>query len=187
MPKPTPLPLHLPYAEMRRQLVEGKFISEGDMKAAEHWTYHPGEAKLKHDWAPSVGDAMDRRNLMDLWPDVISKLCLVSERPFIIGSIEEQQHSPARLDEPARHSKKPRGTRGTRGPEAEVTPRVIMKMMDDLHSGSLTVRQGRLFDGTRRLLQKELMARYACSASTYLNALDTVLSEFQTPTNSDKK
>ena len=76
------------------------------------------------------------------------------------------------------------------GPPPETTNRVANEIKDDLKVGRFTMREGRLFDGKRRALQKELRAKYKCSASTLLDALSIVLSELSelgTPTNSDKK
>jgi hypothetical protein len=85
---------------------------------------------------------------------------------------------------PAIRSKK---THGTRGPLPKTTERVVNAIKDDVRARNYTMRQGRLFDGSHRVLQKALKAKYDCGTSTLLDALASVWSESETPTNSDKK
>ena len=73
------------------------------------------------------------------------------------------------------------------GPPPKTTNRVANEIKDDIKAGKFTMREGRLFDGKRRARQKELKAKYKCSASTLLDAQSIVLSELGTPINSDKK
>jgi hypothetical protein len=111
-----------------------------------------------------------------------------------IVRIERQQHSPVRSDEPARHppelgqafdrSKK---LRGTRGPPPKTTERVANAIKDDIRAGHLTIREGHLFEGSHPALQKNLRAKYKCGVGTLHDARAIALSEFETPTNSDKK
>jgi hypothetical protein len=106
-----------------------------------------------------------------------------------IVHVPQQQHSPAGPNKSARHppEPKPRGTRGTRGPLPEQTDRVANKIRDDIRAKRFTMREGRLFKDSRREPQKNLMEDYGCGKSTLLDALSLVWSEFETPTNSDKK
>jgi hypothetical protein len=84
-------------------------------------------------------------------------------------------------------SKERRGTlpkkrRGTRGSPPETTDRVVNEVKDDIRVGHFIMRERRLFDGERRALQKELLAKYKCGTSTLLDALSIVQSELETPT-----
>ena len=93
---------------------------------------------------------------------------------------------------------RPKKRRGTRGPLPETTERVKTAIKDDVRTGHLTIREGRLFKGSHRALQKDLTARYKCSTGTLRDAQDLALAELkleletptnsdETPTNSDKK
>src|SRR5262249_24467311 len=62
------------------------------------------------------------------------------------------------------------------GPPPKTTNRVANEIKDDIKAGKFTMREGRLFDGKRRARQKELKAKYKCSASTLLDAQSIVLS-----------
>jgi hypothetical protein len=77
--------------------------------------------------------------------------------------------------------------RKPRGPLPRTTKRVVNEIKDDIRAGHFTMRERHLFDGERRALQKELIAKYECGTSTLLDALSIVWSELETPTNSDKK
>jgi hypothetical protein len=89
-----------------------------------------------------------------------------------------------------RHGTRPekqRGTRGPlRGPLPKTTERVVTAIKDDIRAGRLTIKEGRLFKGKHRALQKELMADYRCGTGTLRNAQDIALSELksepETPT-----
>jgi hypothetical protein len=77
--------------------------------------------------------------------------------------------------------------RGTRGKPPDKTQSVAEAIKDDIRTKHFTMREGRLFDGRRKVVQKVLMHRYHCGKSTLLDALGIVRSELKTPTNSDKK
>jgi hypothetical protein len=145
---------------------------------------------------------VDRLVLRERWGPIVDELCLEWDRDVApnlnvpldqldgvvkIVRVPQQQHSPAGPDKPAHHSKKSRGTRGTRGPLPEQTDRVANKIRDDIGAGHFTMKEGRLFKDSRRVPQKNLMEDYNCGKSTLLDALSMVRSEFETPTNSDKK
>jgi hypothetical protein len=85
-----------------------------------------------------------------------------------------------------RRGARPKKRRGTRGPPPETTERVVNEIKDDIRAGHFIMRERHLFDGERRALQKELLAKYGCGTSTLLDALGIVWSELETPTNSDE-
>jgi hypothetical protein len=77
--------------------------------------------------------------------------------------------------------------RGTRGRPPKKTQSVKEAIKDDVRTGHFTMREGCLFDRSRKVVQKALMHRYDCGKSTLLDALSIVRSELKTPTNYDKK
>jgi hypothetical protein len=85
-----------------------------------------------------------------------------------------------------RRGARPKKRRGTRGPLPKTTERVVTAINDDIRTGHLTIKEGRLFKGSHRALQKDLKARYECSTGTLRDAQDIVLLELETPTNSDE-
>jgi hypothetical protein len=86
-----------------------------------------------------------------------------------------------------RRSTLPKKRHGTRGPLPETTERVVAAIEDDIRTEYLTIKEGRLFKGSHRALQKDLQARYKCSTGTLRDAWDIALLKLETPTNSDKK
>jgi hypothetical protein len=80
----------------------------------------------------------------------------------------------------------PKERRRIRGPVPKTTERVVTAIKDDIRTGYLTVKEGRLFKGSHRALQKDLVERYKCSPGTLYGARDTALLELETPTNSDQ-
>jgi hypothetical protein len=112
-----------------------------------------------------------------------------------------------------RRSTLPKKRRGTRGPAPEKTDLVASRIRNDIRAKHFTMLgwrstragralwEGRLFEGSRRVPQKQLTERYDCSSSTLLDALNIVWSELRrnserktpseklrvTPSNSDKK
>jgi hypothetical protein len=81
----------------------------------------------------------------------------------------------------------PRERRGTRGPLPETTDRVVTAIKDDIRTGHLTIKERRLFTGSKRAQQKYLTERYQCSSGTLHEARDIALLELETLKNSDKK
>jgi hypothetical protein len=81
--------------------------------------------------------------------------------------------------------------RGTRGPAPEKTDLVASRIRNDIRAKHLTMlgwrstragralQEGRLFEGSRRVPQKQLTERYDCSSSTLLDALNIVWSELR--------
>jgi hypothetical protein len=72
----------------------------------------------------------------------------------------------------------PKKRRSTRGPPPEKRDLVADEIRDDIRAERFTMREGRLFKGSRRVPQKQLTERYDCGKSTLLDALGVVWSEF---------
>jgi hypothetical protein len=81
----------------------------------------------------------------------------------------------------------PEKRRGTRGPLPETTDRVARELRTGIQEGRYTILDGRLFEGSRRASQKNLIATHKCGKSTLLNALSIVLSELKTPAETSTK
>jgi hypothetical protein len=79
----------------------------------------------------------------------------------------------------------PKKRSSTRGPLPKTTERVVTAIKDDIRTGHLPVKEGRLFKGSDRAQQKYLTGRYKCSPATLYGARDIALLELETPTNSD--
>jgi hypothetical protein len=104
-------------------------------------------------------------------------------RPLAPAADAEDQDGAATA---AAAGTKPKKRRGTRGPPPKARERVKTAMKNDIRAGRLTIKEGRLFRGGYRVLQKELTAEYACSTGTLRDAQDLALlelkSELETPT-----